>query len=243
MNAIVSENAKRRRGLRLRLQTHPEIGRIRNKLAEAARNLPAINPALLEKATTLSRRFVGGKMPRNVVQTYSCYTVRICVVGIVFSAAIFNALGGRENHKLCEPLARLADAITYRFRNSRMRGSAVYNFTVEQAQADQEVLFEVLVELEKFLIGCGVPILEWDTTQYENVVEGPSRTDTLEARMNSADKVSSSLEIRLKELEQIVNTLRARLDEWGSYNAPGHICVPTEPQIPKNPEVWCAAKL
>jgi hypothetical protein len=140
--------------------SHPRLASVRLLIVNAT--LEALKPlddSFKEKAETLTRRFVGGKMPKHIACVMFGYSVKACIGGIMFDVAHFKSLGGRENHKLAVPLSRLADAITYHFRNSRRRGVAEYNFTIEQAKADDEILKPALETLATLLVECGFPVM------------------------------------------------------------------------------------
>jgi len=191
-------NAEKRKALRLRVQSAPGIGNLRRAFFNTTNKLPAMLPvdeATQAKHDTLTRRFLGGKMPTRLVMMHrGHYAVRPCVCGIVFTAAVFPSLGGRENHKLCVMMSRLADAISYHFRASRMRGSTKYNYSIEQAAVDSEFLAVELDELSKLFVACGVPVMGNPVSEIKFAErsccetlgdDAMSRIVVLEARMNS----------------------------------------------------------
>jgi len=179
--------------LRARVQAHPAITPLRKRIAAALDRLPELNANQTEKLATLTRRMLGMKMPTRVVMLQrGHYAVRPCVSGIVFTAAVFQSLGGPENHKLVAPMTRLADAISYHFRDSRLRGGTKYNFDVEQAKSDDAVLYPELEALSTILVECGVPVIhnvKWDTTQCEpkDFYEG-ARIEELEKRIEALER-------------------------------------------------------
>jgi hypothetical protein len=129
---------------------------------------------------------MGGIMPTRVTRIpKGKFAVRVCVGGIAVYVAIFASLGGRENGKLCVMMTRLADAIAYHFRDSRLRGDTRYNYSIEQAVADAAVMSGELEALEKLLVECGVPMGRREETH----------TQTLESRI-------AALESRLAEWEK-----------------------------------------
>lgn len=211
-------NKDMRKKLKLRVQAHPEISKFRLETVAALSKLPALHDKHTEKLETLTRRLLGMKMPKRVVLLHRGYfALRPCISGVVFTAAVFPSLGGRENHKLAAPMARLSDAIAYHFKGSRMRSGSPYNFDEAQAKADAEVLQNELESLSKILTACGVPltvyspqeVTQWDSSQCEH------KESNIEARINSTVAHCFNVEAKAKEeleyLRRYVDALEKRI--------------------------------
>jgi hypothetical protein len=244
-------NAEKRKELRLKVQAHQSMPNLRRLLDNAAFKLPAMLPDNYTKFEGIARLMLGGsKMPKRVVRLLrGSYAVKPCVGGVVFTACVFESLGGRENHRLVAPAVRLSDAIAYHFRNSRMRGGELYNLSVEQAAADARVLYDLLEQLAKILVECGVPVMGNPVSEID---WGKVKCDL--PREIKYDEYKA-LEAELDRLKTYVNTLAARITELENQNqlsAPGHICTPMNPVVvepstakplPEAPQVWCNVKI
>jgi len=215
---------------------------IRRKLVGAVGQLPALT-AYQTKLEGIARLMLGGsKMPLRVVSMMrGAYAVRACVGGVMFTAAVFPALGARENHKLVAPVTRLSDAIAYHFRASRMRSASnPYNLSLEQAREDARLLSVELEDLSKLLVECGVAVMnnadtvsaiEWGSTKCDErdlkLSEYKAIQDDVEGlrglvkvqggRIDSTVKHGFEIEARCKEevehLRNYVDTLQTRITE------------------------------
>jgi hypothetical protein len=181
--------------------------------------LPPALPLHTEKLAALARCLLTGNLPKKVVLLVrGHFAIRPCVGGVVFTAAVIQSLGTRENHKLVGPMARLSDAIAFHFRNSRMRGVAEYNLSEAQAAIDAVALSALLNELSKILSDAGVPgllnpIPESETEPCETYVASEVATllkyvTTLEARIISVEKVCNTLMRRLDDTRSLITGVR-----------------------------------
>lgn len=203
-------NAEKRKTVRLRLQTSKDLGALRKRLADAAMQLPPALPLHTEKLAALARCLLTGNLPKKVVLLVrGHFAIRPCVGGVVFTAAVIQSLGTRENHKLVGPMSRLSDAIAFHFRNSRMRGVAEYNLSEAQAAIDAVALSALLNELSKILSDAGVPnllnptpVAEAEPCETNEVATLLAYVTTLEARIISTEKVCNTL---MKRIDNILN--------------------------------------
>jgi hypothetical protein len=203
---------EQRKEINHRLVTHPRLATLRKQLA--AVKFSPLPDSFKEKCETLTRRFKGLKMPKGVARLTFGYTVRPCIAGLPFNFCIFQHI----SRPSAEFLSRLADVITFHFRNSRVRGEASYNFNAQQAATDSIECLGVLEQFSELLKACGLPI-KADTT-------------------NSSER---SLHDRIDALEKRI----AELENEAVCRQPGHIKAPeTEKEFPPalSPG-WCNTTL
>ncbi len=174
---------------------------LRKRFADAAMKLPPVSESNNVKLETVTRCFLGGKLPHRIASLHrGGYAVRPCIAGVIFTAATYAPLGGRENMRLAAPLSRLSDALAYYFRASRQRGAIEYNLNETQAAVDAECLGIALDELAKLLVKCGVPVLN----NAEPIVEvkwedKPNEVATLLAYVTTLEARIIALENKLAD--------------------------------------------
>jgi len=180
----------------------PGIPLLRKRLG-SVQLAPLSSPAQIEKAETLNRRLKGLKMPKHVSATRFGFVVRPCVSGIPFVFASKTFIDRPSG----EFLARLADCITYHFREFRLRGAPDYNFN--EALASQDC------------VGACALILDEFKKIFASVLRAPgivSQEPGLKNELVCLRAYVETLEQRISNLER--ETLCGEA---------GHICVPVKP--------------